>query len=369
MYYCDDLEIQAIAHVLKNKKMFRYQGKDVETQCSLFEKKFSTFLNTPHSILLSSGTNALVNALYTLGIKEGDEVLIPAYTFFATAAAVLELKAIPIVVNINSHLSFDLDDLQKKINSNTKAIIAVHMDGYACDMDALEPISKAHNLFLIEDAAQAVGGRYKNRRLGSIGDMGCFSFNSDKIITCGEGGALSINDSELYQKAFLYHDTCNQFGPTTKDLYNLTKFSGKSMRVSEIQGAMINVQLERLPQILKDLKERKNVLDQHLLHLGFELIPSYDTEGECATTSRVLCKDPTIVNKLVLEINNLQIKANSPTLRPAHHVWQWLSLIPSKQSKFDFLSSIDLLSRTLLIHVSLDYDLDTWKKNVQQINI
>jgi dTDP-4-amino-4,6-dideoxygalactose transaminase len=168
-------------------------------------------------------------------------------------------------------------------------------------------ICQTHNILLIEDAAQAVGGKYQNKKLGSFGSFGCFSFNADKIISCGEGGALSVNDEALYQKAFLYHDTCNQFGVTNKDLYSIEKFSGKSMRVSEIQGAMINVQLDRLETIISDLKKRKKDLDQMFLTLGHNLITTYDTEGECFTTTRLLCKDPQEVNSLILKLNNLGI--------------------------------------------------------------
>lgn len=371
MYYSDDLEIKAIERVLKNKKLFRYQGKDVDTECSLFETKFAKYLDTQKSLLLSSGTNALVNALFCLGVKAGDEVLIPAYTFFATAAAVLELQAIPVVVNIDNHLSFDPADLKAKTTPQTKAIIAVHMDGYSCDMSFLTSYCQEQNIALVEDVAQAVGGSYKNKKLGTFGTFGCFSFNVDKIISCGEGGALAINDNELYQKAFLYHDTCNQFGPTNKDLYSIQKFSGKSMRASEIQGAMINVQLDRLDTILDDLKTRKTLLDKHLRSIGLKLIPTYDSTGECSTTSRILCKDASAVNKLVLELNQLGIRTNSPMLRPAHHVWQWQSLLsPSRpQNKFDYISSIDFLSRVLLIHVTLDFELEEWKSTIERISV
>lgn len=368
MYYCDDLEIKAIERVLKTKKLFRYQGKDAETECSLFETKFAHYIDSKKSILLSSGTNALVNALFSLGITEGDEVLIPAYTFFATAAAVIELKAIPVVVNVDQFLSFDLEDLQKKISEKTKALIAVHMDGYACNMGALTDFCQTNKLALIEDCAQAVGGKYQNKKLGSFGQFGCFSFNVDKIISCGEGGALSINSEELFQKAFLYHDTCNQFGVTHKDLYSIEKFSGKSMRASEIQGAMMNVQLDRLDTILSDLKKRKGLLDKRFAELGFELIPTYDAEGECATTTRLLCKDAAAVNAMVVTLNNLGIRTNSPMLRPAHHIWQWHSLLPKKQHKFDFLPTIDLLSRVLLIHVTLDESLNEWEEKLQRIH-
>jgi dTDP-4-amino-4,6-dideoxygalactose transaminase len=141
------------------------------------------------------------------------------------------------------------------------------------------------------------------------------------------------------------------------------------MRVSEIQGAMINVQLEKLEFILEQLKKRKRQLDTHLKEIGFKLLPTYDNEGECHTTSRVLCDDATQNGKLVIELNKLMIKANSPMVRPAHQVWQWHHLLPKEkpQTKFDFLPSIDILSRILLIHVSLEGTDNEWIELIQKI--
>lgn len=368
---CGDLEIEAVTKVLKSKKLFRYQGKDKETECSIFEKKFARFLKTKKAILVSSGTNAIVNSLYCLNIQEGDEILIPSYTFFATAAAILEIKAIPIVVNIDKYLSFDPVDLNSKLTHKTKAVIAVHMDGAPCNMIFLNSFCEKNNLFLIEDVAQAVGGSFQNKKLGTFGLFGCFSFNVDKIISCGEGGAISINNEELYQKSFLYHDTCNQFGETNRDLYDITKFSGKSMRTSEIQGALINVQLDQIEKIFQNLKERKSLLESQIKSSNLELVPSYDVDGDCGTTCRILCSDPNEAKELVLKFNNLGLYTNTPLLRPAHSVWQWNYLLPpnSSQHKFDFLSSIDLLSRIILIHIKLDEDIQSWKDKISKINV
>lgn len=370
MYYCDQLELKAIEKVLMKKKLFRYQGKDIETECTLFEKSFAAYLQTPHTLLVSSGTNALVNALFTLGIQEGDEVIVPAYTFFATLAAVLELKATPVVVNIDHSLSYDMSDLKSKISDKTKAIIAVHMDGNASDMDSLKKLCDQFQVPIIEDVAQAVGGSYKNKKLGSIGEMGCFSFNVDKIISCGEGGAVAVNKTEFLQKTFLYHDTCNQYGATMKDFYEIEKFSGKSMRVSEIQGAMINIQLQRLDTILFDLKERYQLLYPHLISAGLIPVAEFDPDGNCHTTLRFFCSDATQVGKNILKLNALGFECSSPTLRPAHSVWSWFNLYSkvSKHHKFDYISSMDLLSKTLLIKVSLDESLDKWREKVHAID-
>lgn len=361
MYYSDEAEIQAISNVLRKKKLFRYQGKDVETECSLFEKEFSNYLGNGHSVLLSSGTNALVTALASLNIGPGDEVIVPAYTFFATLAAILEVGAKPIIVNVNTYLGLDLSEVKKSLTPATKAIIPVHMDGYPCDMDSIVSLCQEHNLFLIEDAAQAVGGKFKDQALGTFGDAGCFSFNVDKVISCGEGGAIFIKDQELYQKSMMFHDTCNQFGPTMKESYTITPFVGRSMRVSEIQGAMIRVQLGRLDNIIQDLKERKNILEEELKKYNVNLVPTHDS-GECGTTTRFYLSSPNDVKDTIIKLHQIGLKATSPILRPAHNVWQWLHLIPAdkRNSKINFFPTIDLLSKTVNINISLEESTEEW---------
>ncbi len=361
MYYSDEAEIQAISNVLRKKKLFRYQGKDVETECLLFEKEFSKYLGEGHSVLLSSGTNALVTALAALNIKAHDEIIVPAYTFFATLAAILEIGAIPVIVNVNDHLTLDLNEVKKAITPSTKAIIPVHMDGFPCDMEPLVKICQDHKLFLIEDAAQAVGARYKNKSLGTFGDAGCFSFNVDKVISCGEGGAIFIKDHDLYQKSMMFHDTCNQFGPTMKESYTITPFIGRSMRVSEIQGAMIRVQLGRLDTIIHDLKKRKSILEKELEKYNLKLVPSHDSD-DCGTTTRFYLSSPNDVKETIIKLHQIGLKATSPILRPAHNVWQWLHLIPTdkRNSKLNFYPTIDLLSKTVNINISLEESDEEW---------
>ena len=157
MYYIGDEEITALKELFEKKRLFRYQP-NAQSECDLFEAEFSKYLGTQRSLLLTSGTNALILALRAAAITTGDEVLIPAYTFVATAAAVLQIGAIPVVVNIDSNLSICCDDAMKKISSKTKAIIAVHMDGLAANMDDVISLSQKHNLVVIEDVAQAIGG-------------------------------------------------------------------------------------------------------------------------------------------------------------------------------------------------------------------
>jgi dTDP-4-amino-4,6-dideoxygalactose transaminase len=179
----------------------------------------------------------------------------------------------------------------------------------------------------------------------------------DKIITCGEGGAVTFKNPDHYQKAMMYHDTCNQFGPTLKTKYQISGFVGKSMRASEIQGAMIRVQLKKLDSILDALKIAREKLLQNILTSfpQLELIPAIDLSGDCNTTLRFLASDPMIAGKLVLELNKNKIVSYCPMMRPAHHPWQWHHLLPKHPAnmKMNFLTTIEKISRTINVQVKL----------------
>ena len=343
MYSIDQEEIEAVSNVLRSKKLFRYQGKNVETECSKFENEFSQYLKTNHTVLVSSGTNALVAALFSLGIKSGDEVLVPAYTFFATVAAVIEIGATPVLVNINENFEIDFTEAQKKLSSRTKAIIAVHMDGVSCDMNAYVEFKQKNNLLLIEDCAQSVGGEFNGKKLGSFGEAGCFSFNVDKIITCGEGGAVTFQSKNLYQRALMFHDTCNQFGPTLKDSYEIEPFVGKSMRVSEIQGAMIRIQLKKLDKIIQNLKTKQIDL-KDMLNLDY-----LKFNDECGSTIKILLDDITLVKEESVKLQKLGLKAAPLMFRPGHNLNHWNKILHF--NKAEYLKTIEILSRTIIIFI------------------
>src|SRR5690606_285603 len=241
-------------------KFFRYQG-EVETECSRFEKAFSSYLGRGSSLVVSSGTNALILALEVLGVRQEDEVIIPSYTFIADVTAVKRVGAIPVVAKVDENLNLDLEDVAKKITPKTKALILVYMDGLFPDIAKYQAFCKEHNLLFIEDVAQALGGEYKGEKLGALGDASCFSFNVDKIITAGEGGLVNFKEEDHYKKALMLHDMPVKFGRTYNNYLSDVAYEvGHSMRVSEISGAILNVQLERLPQIVNKLRMHRQAL-------------------------------------------------------------------------------------------------------------
>lgn len=385
-----DEELLAIKRVLESKRLFRYQGPSVSTECSRFEQQFADFIGTPFSLTVTSGTNALVCALTAAGIGPGDEVMVPAYTFFATVSAVLQVKAIPVIVNIDQSLGVDPLECVQRLNSKTKAIIAVHMDGLNCNLDPIKKICDEHNLILVEDCAQALGGSYFGKRLGSIGHFGCFSFNQEKNMTAGEGGAVTTNTRSYYERSLCIHDSGCSFGPTMKsEFQNVIPFVGMSMRVSELTAAILAVQLKRLKVAIPRLLENKSGLIKSLNKAGIQIIQSADPAGDCGTTVHVVCDDPFHAQ----QISRSLLKdgfANQPIgSRLGHSVWQWLPMLKDRRfshpsadpfsnltpqqfselryEKHHYLRSTELTLRVLRIPLSLSSDQSDFKNLLKSV--
>lgn len=206
------------------------------------ERKFNEYLVCKHSLGVSSGTDALLIALMAIDIKPGDEVIVPTFSFFATAGVVSRLNAIPVLVD-SDPVTFNIDpaEVEKKITNKTKAIIPVHLFGQSCEMDEIMKIAKKNNIKVIEDAAQAIGVQYKDGRcVGTIGDIGCFSFFPSKNLGCfGDGGLVTTNDSNLAEKLRILR----VHGGDPKYYH---KVIGGNFRLDALQAAIISVKLPHL---------------------------------------------------------------------------------------------------------------------------
>jgi dTDP-4-amino-4,6-dideoxygalactose transaminase len=285
MHEIGKAEIDAVTKVIESKQFMRYRGGEggfTET----FEKNLCAKFATKHALTVNSGTSALICSLAALEVGPGDEVIVPAYTWVASALAPLAVGAVPIMADINDTLTIDPQDIERRITKYTKAIIPVHMINLACDMDAIMKIAKKHKLVVCEDACQAVGVSYKNKRLGTIGDAGAYSFNQFKNITCGEGGALVTNNDRTYERALMYHDA----GAFTRNYASSVKepfFPGVNYRVSEIQGAILGEQLKRLDKILKNLKTKRDIMLEIFSKTDkFKVIPFNDEKSAIALAIR-----------------------------------------------------------------------------------
>jgi len=230
-----------------------------------FEEKFANYCNCKYGVSTSNGTAALHLALTSLGITKGDEVIIPDLTFAATANAVIHAGATPVIVDIEKESwCIDPDKIYESITNKTKAIIPVHLYGQPADMDKILEISKKFNLFVIEDCAEAHGARFNGKKVGSFGDIGCFSFFGNKIITTGEGGICITNSKKLYKKMRLLRD----HGMDTKNRYKHTVV-GFNYRMTNLQAAIGLAQLERIEEIICQRKEIEDMYRNYLKDIGF----------------------------------------------------------------------------------------------------
>jgi len=222
------------------------KGKYIDT----FEENFSKFCECKHGIAVSNGTVAIHLALKALGIGVGDEVIVPDLTFAATINTVLHSGATPVIVDIDPESwCISTTEIEKAITKKTKAIIPVHVYGQPCDMDAIMSIAKKHKFFVIEDAAEAHGAKYKGKRVGSFGDISCFSFYGNKIITTGEGGMCLTNDSKLDERMRILRD--HGMSKTKRYWHDEV---GYNYRTTNIQAAIGVAQLERVEQIIAERK-------------------------------------------------------------------------------------------------------------------
>lgn len=282
MYRMGKEEIDAVARVINSKELFRINDKAREVDH--FEEEFAQKIGTEYSLCLTSGTAALITGLAALGVGPGDEVILPGYTFMATATAVLAVGAIPVIVEVDDSLTIDPEEIEKHITPFTKAIIPVHLIGFPCNMDRIMEIAQKHRLFVLEDACQADGGSYKGKRFGTIGNAGAFSFNFYKIISSGEGGALVTNSQTLYQRALVYHDGGSSFRPYAKGL-EFPIFLGQQYRSNEITGAILREQLKKLDSILADLRRvKKTIMEALKDNAKVTFVRSNDPDGDCGTT-------------------------------------------------------------------------------------
>lgn len=291
MYRMGKEEIDAVARVIESKQLFKITaGPYKETEN--FEKEMRELLGVDHAVAMTSGLAALTCALIGMGIGPGDEVIVPAYTYIASATAVLSTGAIPVVAEIDETLMIDPEDIERKITDRTKAIIPVHMVGYAADMDKVMAVAKKHNLMVLEDSCQAVGGTYKGKHLGTFGDAGAFSFNYFKVISAGEGGAMLTNNKEIFEKGLIYHDCCAvaYFGNQMQD-FSTPVFCGTEYRTNEISSAIMRVQLSRLDGILADLKRNRDSLVEKIKD-HFNLVKLTAPDSGCATHISILFDSP-----------------------------------------------------------------------------
>lgn len=282
MYRIGQEEIEAVARTILSRDFFKINGSGREVLN--FENEWKETVGTDYALLMTSGFGAMVSGLIGMGIGPGDEVIVPGYTYIASALAVTAVGAIPVIAEIDETMTIDVRDAEKKISSHTKAIIPVHIQGFPSDMDGVTALAEKYGLKVLEDACQADGGMYRGKYLGAIGDAGAYSFNYYKVITAGEGGALVTSDRVIYERALIYHDSSAvAFFGSQLDGISQPLFGGTEFRVSDITGAILREQLKRMPSLLGDLRHNRAALAAKVRD-KLTVAPSHDEEGDCGTT-------------------------------------------------------------------------------------
>lgn len=284
-------EKQAVLRVLDKKRVFRFLSRGMEdSEASELETGYRELTGCSHALAVSSGTSALITALTGAGVGPGDEVIVPAYTYIATAAAVIAVRAVPVIAEVDMSLNLDPSDFARKITRFTKAVIPVHMRGVPARMDEIMAVARKANLRVVEDVSQANGGTYRGKYLGSIGDLGCFSLQQYKVITAGEGGMVVTNDEEAYQRCLMAHDSAIRFwqGEAT-----IPSFPGENFRISELSAALALAQFQKMPSILARLRVLKARVVAQIRHVpGITLQDVPDQAGDCGIALIFFCPTP-----------------------------------------------------------------------------
>jgi dTDP-4-amino-4,6-dideoxygalactose transaminase len=271
-------ELAALRRVIESKNLFRYYGVgDGPAEVASFEREFADHIGAKHALMVNAGSSALICALIGAGVGEGDEVIVPAYTWNATPNAVVATGALPVLAEVDESLTLDPEDVERRITPRTRAILPVHMRGAPAAMGALTDIARRHRLVLVEDVCQAAGARFDGRRLGTFGDAGAFSLQYNKIITTGEGGVLVTDRDDLLDLALDVHDCAN----SVRRGVGLPKYPGFNFRASELMGAVARVQLSRLDGLLERMRSNHATLMAEVAGLpGLTVRRANDDEGD-----------------------------------------------------------------------------------------
>ena len=301
VHHMDADEVEAAERVVRSRSLFRYYGVDLQKEVEAFESEFARFLDVSHVVAVSSGTAALGVALAALGVGPGQEVIVPAYMWVSVAAAVVNRGAIPVLADIDDTFCIDPKSLEERISSKTTGIIVVHMSGAPADIRAIRKVADRRKLFLLEDCAQCIGGSVNGQRVGTFGNMGIFSFQMNKNMTSGEGGAVVTNTRRLYDRAFACHDlgyARNEQGRLILNDPDLCLW-GQGCRLDELRASILRVQLAKLPRITGSMHRSKYRIRKALEKLpGIFLRRIVDPAGDTSPFLITTYKDSEIAKSV-----------------------------------------------------------------------
>jgi 8-amino-3,8-dideoxy-alpha-D-manno-octulosonate transaminase len=370
-------EIKEALDVIKAQSPFRFYGKAVPGKTDAFEKLFAKKTGSKYALAVSSGTSALKVALAAVGVGPGDEVIIPAATFIASAGAVVMARAVPILCEVDESLNMDPKDIERRITPRTKAIMPVHLMGVAAEMVAIMKIARKHKLAVIEDCAQASGCSFKGKMVGSFGDIAAFSLQHNKLITSGEGGVVTTNSKKLFERAIRAHDhgQVRSTHAVYVDASDENSFLAENYRMSEICGSLGLAQLKKRDAIVSAQQKFKKELKSKLAALKSNLFTFRsvaDEKGDISVACFLTFKTAEITKKFMAAIGKEGVCFSQLYGGKGVHGWSQLRekktvtgegcpfKCPLYKGKPDYsLGSMprteDLLSRSTMIQITPDW--------------
>ena len=354
---------------LDEKRQYIYRVDD-------FEKEIAKKVGAKYCHCVCNGTAALKIALFALGVKPGDEVITQSFTFIATVEAILELGAKPVSTEIDKSLNMDPVDLEKKITDKTKVIIPVHMAGVSAKMDEIMEMAKKHNIAVLEDSAQALGGTYNGKSLGTIGEGGIYSLDIGKVITTGEGGVLVTDNEEIYLRAREYSDHGHEQNPNVPRGEDTRSYWGFNYKMTELQGAVGLAQLKKLDYILEKQRRHKKQIKEgikDIKNIGFREIP--DPEGDAGDTLIFFVETKEKANKFTkllsdegLGTKNLPDAINWQFAGTWDHIFSQYDEYNGKDLNNVWEKSNNLLRRSIAIPIFVNMEESQINKIINAIN-
>lgn len=356
-YWFGREETEAVLEVINSGYLFRYGSENDPKflhKVSDLEKEFAAYCHADYALATSSGTAALIASVLALGLKPGDEIIVPAYTFVASYSSVIFPGIVPVLAEIDNSLTLDPEDIEHRITPRTKAIMPVHMLGNVCDMDRIMAVAKRHNLFVLEDCCQAAGASYKGKKVGTIGNISSFSLNIFKTINSGDGGLVVTNDKALYETAFAVHDQGHKplrFGVEVGSRNIL----GLNFRMNELTAAVGLVQLKKIGLIVDTLREKRNKFRNLISGVkGFEFRRLNDPLADCATLCTVIFDTKEQAAKVTTALGSKTIDQSGwHVYSNMEHVLNHLKKVGQPCTKGSYPITDDILSRSMNISIGV----------------
>ncbi|MBX3042163.1 MAG: DegT/DnrJ/EryC1/StrS family aminotransferase [Candidatus Kapabacteria bacterium] len=382
-------ERKSVSDVLETGVLFRYgfdAARKNHWKAKEFECRFADYIKSKHCLLVSSGTSALSAALAACGVGFGDEIILPPFTFVATVEGVLMAGAVPVFAEIDETLCLDPNKLENFITDKTKGILPVHMCGSMAQIDKIKEVADRHNIMLMEDACQATGAHLGGKYAGTWGIVGCFSFDSVKTITCGEGGGLVTDNDEIYRRADAFHDHGHDHigNDRGKEGHEIL---GVNMRISELNAAVGVAQLSKLDKILEiQRNNHKQISDviKEFPEIKLRKIP--DESGDSCTFISFILPAENIARKVAKELAESGVDGsfywydnNWHYIRNWNHIQNMQTAMTMPQTQLSNLrdysnqelpQSDDIMSRTISMLIKLSWtveDLDKRCENIRKV--